>query len=127
MILYATALGFSADQQQQIGLFCGSQMATLTNPITTCSDSNRGAVRIRIPADGAESDDKNPPRIAPCNLFDLNFSSDNLLRTERVKLTGRFSIVNIGNIVALYNFESTFSGTHFVTPRAVQGQIGITF
>ena len=30
---YATALGFSADEQQQIGLFCGSQFATLTNPI----------------------------------------------------------------------------------------------
>jgi hypothetical protein len=28
---------------------------------------------------------------------------------------------------ALYNFESTFSGTHFVSPRAFQGQVGVTF
>ena len=124
---YATALGFSADEQQQIGLFCGNQVATLNNPITSCDNSNRGALRLRIPADGAVSDDKNPPRIAPRNLFDLNFGSDNILGSERVRLTGRFSIVNIGNKVALYNFESTFSGTHFVTPRAFQGQIGITF
>ena len=124
---YDTALGFSADEQNQIGLFCGSQAATLTNPIRSCTDANRGALRLRIPADGTVSDDKNPPRIAPRNLFDLNFGSDNLLRTERVKMTARFSIVNIGNKVALYNFESTFSGTHFVTPRAFQGQVGITF
>jgi hypothetical protein len=57
----------------------------------------------------------------------MNFGADNILGTERVKLTGRFSIVNIGNKVALYNFESTFSGTHFVTPRAIQGQVGIVF
>ena len=124
---YATALGFSADQQQQIGLFCGSRTATLTNPIRTCGDANRGARRIRIPADGTVSDDQNPPRIAPRSLFDLNVGADNLLRTERVKLSGRFSIVNIGNKVALYNFESTFSGTHFVTPRSFQGQIGVSF
>jgi hypothetical protein len=29
--------------------------------------------------------------------------------------------------VALYNFLSTFSGTHFVTPRAYQVQFGVTF
>ncbi len=124
---YNTALGFSADEQQQIGLFCGGQAAALTNPIRTCGDTNRGARRIRIPADGTVSDDKNPPRIAPRSLFDLNFGADNLFRTERVKLTARFSVVNIGNKVALYNFLSTFSGTHFVTPRAIQGQVGIVF
>jgi hypothetical protein len=29
--------------------------------------------------------------------------------------------------VALYNFLSTFSGTHYVTPRAVTGEIGFHF
>lgn len=123
---YATALGFGVDEQQQIGLFCGSRVATLNNPITVCNDSNCGALRLRIPANGTVSDDENPPRIALRNSFDLNFGSDNLLRTERIKMTARFSIVNIGNKVALYNFESTFSGTHFVTPRAFQVHVGIT-
>lgn len=124
---YDTALSFSADEQQQIGLFCGSQIAALNNPITSCSNANRGALRVRIPADGTVSDDKNPPRIAPRSLFDLSFGSDNLLRTEKAKLSVRLSFVNLGNKVALYNFESTFSGTHFVTPRSIQGQVGISF
>jgi len=124
---YATALGFTADEQQQIGLFCGSTFATLANPITVCNSGNRGALRVRIPADGAENDDTNPPRIAPRHLFDLSAGTDNLLHTDRTKLTLRFSILNITNKNALYNFESTFSGTHFVTPRAFQIQTGITF
>ena len=124
---YATALGFSADEQQQIGLFCGNQFATLNNPIRSCSSLNRGAARIRIPADGIYNADTNPPRIAPRNLFDLSFGADNLLRTEKVKMSARLTFVNLTNKVALYNFNSTFSGTHFVTPRVIQGQIGITF
>jgi len=124
---YATALGFTTDQQQQIGLFCGSTMATLTSPIRSCSSTNRGAPRVRIPADGTENDDTNAPRIAPRHLFDLSVGTDNLLRTDKNKLTLRFSALNITNKVALYNFLSTFSGTHFVAPRTFQVQAGITF
>ena len=39
----------------------------------------------------------------------------------------RFSVVNLTNREALYNFLSTFSGTHFVTPRAYQVHVGLTF
>jgi len=124
---FDTALTFSADQQAQIGLFCGSTFATRTQRITSCSDSNRGALRIRIPSDGTANDDTNPPRIAPRHLFDISAGTDNLLRTERTRLTLRFSLMNLTNKEALYNFQSTFSGTHFVSPRTVQGQIGITF
>lgn len=124
---YATALGLSADEQQQIGLLCGSTFATLTSPITSCSSANRGALRLRIPADGTEDDVTNPPRIAPRNLFDLSFGSDNITRSDRVKLSARVTFVNLTNKEALYNFNSTFSGTHFVTPRSIQGQVGITF
>lgn len=124
---YATALGMSADEQQQIGLFCGNVFATLTNPITTCSSANRGALRVRIPPDGTEDDVKNPPRIAPRNLFNLSFGSDNLTHGDRVKLSARLTFVNLTNKEALYNFNSTFSGTHFVTPRSIRAQFGITF
>ncbi|HYJ91568.1 MAG TPA: TonB-dependent receptor, partial [Pyrinomonadaceae bacterium] len=124
---FATALTFSGDEQQQIGLFCGDQFATLENPIRSCSSTTRGALRVRMPADGTENDDTNPPRITPRHLFDLSFGSDNILRTDKVKLSARLSFVNLTNKVALYNFESTFSGTHFVTPRTIQGKIGITF
>ena len=124
---YETALTFSGDEQQQIGLFCGNQFATLENPIRNCASTNRGALRLRIPADGTYNADTNPPRIAPRNLFDLSFGSDNLFRTEKAKVSARMTFVNLTNKVALYNFNSTFSGTHFVTPRVIQGQIGITF
>ena len=124
---FATALTFTADEQQQIGLFCGSTFATLSNPITTCNSSTFGALRVRIPADGTENDDTNPPRIAPRHVFDFSAGTDNLLRTERAKMTLRFTIINLTNKNALYNFESTFSGTHFISPRAFQVQTGITF
>jgi hypothetical protein len=124
---FDTALTFSADQQAQIGLFCGNLFATPTQPITSCTDSNRGALRVRIPADGTANDDTNPPRIAPRHLFDLSAGTDNLFRGERTKVTLRFTVINLTNKVALYNFQSTFSGTHFVTPRSFQGQVGVTF
>jgi hypothetical protein len=124
---FDTALTFPADQQAQIGLFCGNTFATPTQAITTCSDSNRGALRVRIPADGTANDDHNPPRIAPRHLFDFSAGTDNLLRTEHIKLTLRFTVLNLTNKEALYNFQSTFSGTHFVSPRSFQGQLGVTF
>ena len=39
----------------------------------------------------------------------------------------RFSIVNLTNKEALYNFLSTFSGTHFVTPRTSQAEVRLVF
>src|SRR5712664_4199362 len=114
---FASALGLTADQQAQIGLFCGSTFATPTQPILACTSANRGALRVRIPADGTENDDTNPPRITPRHLFDFSVGTDNLLGGEHKKLTLRFTGINIFNKVALYNFLSTFSGTHFVTPR----------
>jgi hypothetical protein len=37
------------------------------------------------------------------------------------------TLINLANHVALYNFRSTFSGTHYVTPRTVTAQIGFNF
>lgn len=124
---FDTALSFTPDQQAQIGLFCGGVFATPAQGLTSCSDPNRGATRVRIPADGTASDDHNPPRITPRHLFDASIGTDNLFRTERTKVTFRVTGVNLANREALYNFLSTFSGTHFVTPRAFQAQMGITF
>ena len=124
---YATALTLTGDQQAAIGLFCGNVFATLNSPITSCSDSNRGALRVQIPADGTENDDKNPPRISPRHLFDMGFGFDNVLHTDRYKMTMKFTVVNLTNKEALYNFLSTFSGTHFVTPRSYTAGIGLRF
>jgi hypothetical protein len=124
---FATALAFTPAEQAAIGLFCGSVFATTTQGITSCSDPRQGATRVVIPAPGTENDDKNPPRIAPRHLFDLGAGIDNLFRGDRVKWNARFTVVNLTNDIALYNFESTFSGTHFVSPRAYSAQLGFTF
>jgi hypothetical protein len=123
------ALALTADQQTAIGFFCGSTSAALGAPLTSadCTTSNYGATRVRIPAEGTADDVNNPPRIAPRNLFDLGLGVDNLLQSNRAKLRIRFSVLNLTNQEALYNFLSTFSGTHFVTPRAYQVQVGVTF
>jgi hypothetical protein len=42
-------------------------------------------------------------------------------------MTLRFTGLNLTNKGALYNFLSTFSGTHFVSPHALQAQVGVTF
>ncbi len=38
-----------------------------------------------------------------------------------------FTVVNLTNKVTPYNFLSTFSGTHFVTPRSYTGQVTFNF
>ena len=60
-------------------------------------------------------------------LIDLGLGADNLFHGDRTKVRVRFTVINLTNKDALYNFLSTFSGTHFVTPRAVQFQIGVGF
>jgi len=83
---------------------------------------------LTLPQTGQENDDHNPDRVKARNLFDIAVGTDNLLRTEtRNKVTLRLSVENLTNKVALYNFLSTFSGTHYVTPRTYQAMIGYAF
>ncbi len=119
--------GLTADQQLQAGLFCGTQRPTLSAPLTTCAPSLYGSTLVSIPAPGTENDDHNPPRIAPRNLFDLALGDDNLFKGDRYKWSLTVTAINVTNRLALYNFLSTFSGTHYVTPRAVTAQVGFHF
>ena len=121
------ALGFDADGQVAMGLACNGQPATLTSPITACNGTV-SAVRVNplIP-DAVYNPDTNPSRIASRNLFNLGVGLDNVLATVHTKVRVRFNVINLLNNEALYNFNSTFSGTHFVTPRVYQVQLGITF
>ncbi len=82
---------------------------------------------MKIPAAGTENDDHNPPRVAPRNLFDIGAGIDDLFHTERPRFTLRLTAVNITNKVALYNFLSTFSGTHFITPRSYTMELGMVW
>jgi hypothetical protein len=124
-----SALGLTANQQAQIGFYCGNQVATPYSPITTCDAAwpNWGAKLVKIPEPGTANDDLNPARVRSRHLFNIGVGSDNLFHTERVRWTLRLEAMNITNKVAMYNFLSTCSGTHFVSPRAYQGRIGIAF
>jgi len=125
---FATALTLDGDEQAAIGLFCGSTFATVSAPLAGCpTGTPRGATRIQIPADGTENDDKNPPRIAPRHLFDVSVGDDNLFHGDRYKWSLRFTVINLTNKEALYNFLSTFSGTHFVSPRSETVELGFHF
>jgi hypothetical protein len=119
--------GLTADQQMQAGLFCGSQLPTLSAPLTTCAPSQYGSTLVQIPAPGTENDDHNPPRIKPRNLFDIAAGDDDLFHNDRYRWSLRFTVINVTNKKALYNFLSTFSGTNYVTPRAVTAELGFHF
>jgi Carboxypeptidase regulatory-like domain len=119
--------GLTADQQMQAGLFCGSAFPTLSSPLTTCAPSLYGSTQVKIPAPGTENDDHNPPRIAPRHLFDIAVGHDNIFHGDKYKWSLQFTAINVTSKVALYNFLSTFSGTHFVTPRSYRAELGFHF
>jgi hypothetical protein len=128
---FSDALGvLDADQQAAVGLFCGSNVATLTNPLTPdiCAGAtNFGAKRLVFPKPGTFDVDHNPSRVAPRHLFDLAVGDDNLFRSDHYKWSLRFTAINITNQDVLFNFLSTFSGTHFVTPRTYTAELGFHF
>jgi hypothetical protein len=122
--------GLTADQQFQAGLFCGSARPTPFTPLPSpCPAGLYGSSLVSIPAPNAQNDDKNPARIAPRSLFDLAIGDDNLYKfgKDRYHLSAQLTVINLADKVALYNFLSTFSGTHYVTPRTITGAIGIHF
>jgi hypothetical protein len=123
-------LALTADQQAQMGFFCGSQVATITNPITDCTlpFGQWGATRVRVPVPGTADDDHNPPRVASRNVFDIAVGTDNLLRSgDSKRITLQFVVANLTNKEAMYNFLSTFGGTHFLEPRSYQAKVGFKF
>lgn len=119
--------GLTFDQQAQAGLTCNGVAATRTAGFQSCAPSQYSSSLVSIPAPGTENDDKNPPRIAPRNLFDLSVGQQNLFRKERYKVDLDLTAINVSNKYALYNFLSTFSGTHYVTPRAMTAKITLNF
>ncbi len=125
------------DQQFQAGLSCNGVFATPAVGISSslgygvCPGNEYASKYVKIPAPGTEDDDHNPPRIAPRSLFDLSVGQDDLFRglfkSDKYKWSLRLSAINLTNKEALYNFISTFSGTHYVTPRTLAVELGFHF
>src|SRR5579864_8226629 len=127
----------SPDQQFQAGLFCGAVHATppsAANPLGTpisssgfCPGTQYGSTLVSITKPGTNNADHNPNRIAPRHLFDLSVGHDNIFHGDKYKVSLQLTAINLTNRVALYNFLSTFSGTHYVTPRTFTAQLGFHF
>jgi Carboxypeptidase regulatory-like domain/TonB-dependent Receptor Plug Domain len=118
----------TADQEFEAGLTCNGVAATPTTPLPTpCPASEYGSTLLKIPAPGTGDNDRNPPRIQQRNLFDASIGEDNLFKGDRFKWSLQLTGVNLANKTALYNFLSTFSGTHYVTPRSLTAELGFHF
>ena len=133
------ALTLTPNQQVSIGLACNGVFATVDSPLSDCTNANgsMGNVTsklITLPQGGfggfpsQENDDHNPDRVRPRNVFNLGVGTDNLFHAEGHKrFTASLQVSNLTNVVALYNFLSTFSGTHFLQPRTMVARVGYTF
>lgn len=117
----------TAAQQVTIGFSCDGRFASFTNPITDCSGLGKSKL-LTLPQTGTEDDDHNPDRVKARHIFNVGFGTDNLLHSEGARrVVASLEITNLANTVALYNFLSTFSGTHFLQPRTVVGHVGFVF
>jgi len=118
----------TADQEFQAGFACNGVKATPTQALPgVCPASQFTSSLLSVPAPGAGDNDHNPPRVAPRNLFDLSLGKDNIFHADRFKTNLDLTAINITNKYSLYNFLSTFSGTHYVTPRALTAKITVNF
>jgi len=115
------------DEQFEAGITCNGVKATRTAGFSSCAPSEYTSSLVSIPAPGTENDDKNPPRIAPRNLFDLSLGQQNIFHKERYKTDLDITAINLTDKYALYNFLSTFSGTHYVSPRSLTAKITFNF
>jgi len=121
------ALALTAAEQVAIGFSCNGVSATYSAAITSCAGVGK-STQLTLPQTGTENDDHNPDRVKPRNLFNAGIGTDNLFHKESgPRWTLRFTVENLTNKVALYNFLSTFSGTHFVAPRTYQATLGYAF
>ena len=123
---YAVA-SLTPNQQVSIGLACAGTLATVARPLTACRSAATSTL-LNLPAAGTGNDDHNPARVKPRNILNIGVGTDNLLHREGHKrVTLAVDISNLTDKVAVYNFLSTFSGTHFLAPRSVTARFGFTF
>jgi hypothetical protein len=128
MVNNISGLALTADQEFEAGLTCNGVAATPTSPLPlACPATQLSSNLVKIPAPNTENDDHNPQRIQPRSLFDLAIGHDNLFHGDRYKWSLRLSAINLGDKYAVYNFFSTFSGTHYVTPRTFTAELGLHF
>ncbi len=115
--------GLTPDQQFEAGLTCDGVAATLTSGFTPCDPA-----RIHLEA-GADSRPRHrerrpqPAAHRAAQPLRRPLGKNNIFNKEHFKTDLDLTAINVTNKYALYNFLSTFSGTHYVTPRALTAKI----
>jgi len=126
--MFGNGAPLTADEEFEAGFSCGNIRATPNAPLPQiCPASSFSSTLIKVPSANTENDDHNPPRIASRNLFDLSIGHDNIFHGDKYKVSVQLTAINLANNYALYNFLSTFSGTHYVTPRSLTAELGFHF
>jgi hypothetical protein len=129
-------LPLTADEEFQAGLSCNGDKATPSHLIGVqvagtsyyeCQASQLTSSLLSIPTPGSGNNDHDPPRVAPRDLFDATVGKNNLFHGDHLKVNFDMTAINVTDKYALYNFLSTFSGTHYVTPRALTAKITFNF
>ncbi len=121
------ALALSPAQRTTIGLSCGGLFATFNAGFSSCGGAVKSKL-LNIPSPSVANDDHNPARVKPRNIFNMAVGTDNLFHSDNSRrIVASVTIANLTDKVALYNFLSTFSGTHFLQPRSVSAHIGYVF
>ena len=108
------------------GLFCGGVAATAPHqpvlPDSSCPASQYGSTLVTIPAPGnRKRRPQSAPHRAPSSVRPRHRPRQSLPRRP-IQVETATTAVNVTNKTALYNFLSTFSGTHYVTPRTLTAQ-----
>jgi hypothetical protein len=129
-------LPLTADEEFQAGLSCNGDKATPSHQIGTqvagtsyyeCQASQLTSNLLDIPFPGKGDNDHDPPRVQHRDLFDVTVGKNNIFHGDRYKVNLDLTAINVTNKYALYNFLSTFSGTHYVTPRALTAKVTFNF
>ncbi len=119
----------TSDEEFQAGLICSGVKATPISGFSQCLASQLTSGLVNIPAPDTVDNDRSPERIQQRNLFDMALGDDDLVHwhADRFKIGGRVTAINVANKDSLYSFLSTFSGTHYVPPRTVTGEVTFHF
>ncbi len=124
----SVALPFNADEEFEAGLACNGVRATPTRALpAVCPASELTSSLLKIPAPNTGNNDHNPPRVLPHSLFDVSVGKNNIFHAHKYKTNLTLTAINLANKYALYNFLSTFSGTHYITPRALTATVTMDF
>ena len=120
--------GLTPDQQFQAGIACNGVQG---HPHLRLHPVPRLTVHFQPPHASPHPTPRTTTRTRPASPRATSSTPPSATTTSstatRHKWSLRLTAVNFTNKYALYNFLSTFSGTHYVTPRALTAEVGFHF